>query len=213
MKKLLIGTALAVFAANAADATVFTQTWTGTVFSGVDSANVFGGGNLAGQTFVATYVFDDSIGVVTNTGTQHSAHGGAVYPLPTPNLSASLTIKGVTYSFVGTQYGDILALQESGFSQVTSAARSATAYLTNSVYDFSVAAFADLSFNYSGSVPSTGSGSTGQFEYGGEKLLFKNQTYSISAAVPEPASWAMMIGGFALVGSAMRRKRPAVRFA
>jgi len=31
--------------------------------------------------------------------------------------------------------------------------------------------------------------------------------------VPEPATWAMMIGGFALAGAAMRRRRMAVRFA
>lgn len=31
------------------------------------------------------------------------------------------------------------------------------------------------------------------------------------APVPEPASWAMMIGGFALVGGALRRRRVAVR--
>jgi len=33
------------------------------------------------------------------------------------------------------------------------------------------------------------------------------------AAVPEPATWAMMIGGFALAGAAMRRRRTAIRFA
>ncbi len=32
-------------------------------------------------------------------------------------------------------------------------------------------------------------------------------------AVPEPASWAMMIGGFALVGAAARRHRTAISFA
>ncbi len=31
--------------------------------------------------------------------------------------------------------------------------------------------------------------------------------------VPEPATWAMMIGGFALAGAAMRRRKAAVRFA
>jgi hypothetical protein len=31
--------------------------------------------------------------------------------------------------------------------------------------------------------------------------------------VPEPATWAMMIGGFALAGSAMRRRKSAVSFA
>lgn len=35
-----------------------------------------------------------------------------------------------------------------------------------------------------------------------------------AAAVPEPASWAMMIGGFALLGGALRRRRTgALRFA
>jgi hypothetical protein len=35
----------------------------------------------------------------------------------------------------------------------------------------------------------------------------------IGGAVPEPATWAMMIGGLALVGASMRRRRTAVSFA
>ena len=35
----------------------------------------------------------------------------------------------------------------------------------------------------------------------------------LSSGVPEPASWAMMLGGFGLVGSAMRRRRTSVSFA
>ncbi|MBT2188181.1 PEP-CTERM sorting domain-containing protein [Sphingobium sp. H33] len=35
----------------------------------------------------------------------------------------------------------------------------------------------------------------------------------VSGAVPEPATWAMMIGGFALAGTAMRRRKAAVSFA
>jgi PEP-CTERM motif len=38
-------------------------------------------------------------------------------------------------------------------------------------------------------------------------------TLSTSGAVPEPASWALMITGFGLVGSAMRRRAAKVSFA
>ena len=47
---------------------------------------------------------------------------------------------------------------------------------------------------------------------------FRNLTLSsggpVAAAVPEPASWAMMIGGFGLIGASMRRARTrqSVRF-
>ena len=34
-----------------------------------------------------------------------------------------------------------------------------------------------------------------------------------SSAVPEPATWAMMIMGFGLTGAAVRRRRPALRLA
>jgi len=40
--------------------------------------------------------------------------------------------------------------------------------------------------------------------------LFKPNTVS---GVPEPTSWAMMLGGFGLIGGAMRRRRTAVHFA
>ena len=36
---------------------------------------------------------------------------------------------------------------------------------------------------------------------------------AVGGAVPEPATWAMMIGGFAVAGAAMRRRKLAVAFA
>ena len=36
---------------------------------------------------------------------------------------------------------------------------------------------------------------------------------TVSQAVPEPATWAMMIAGFGLVGAGMRRRKAVVRFA
>ena len=88
--------------------------------------------------------------------------------------------------------------------------------------------------NYLGDI---GASAAGFFEVkvtaGGSLLLLFSQnsstaatgyTYTVEAfsdvnggqnfgAVPEPATWAMMIGGFALVGSAMRRRATAVSFA
>lgn len=44
--------------------------------------------------------------------------------------------------------------------------------------------------------------------------IVDNITYSGVDAVPEPATWAMMIGGFGLVGGAMRRRaKTSVAFA
>jgi len=42
-------------------------------------------------------------------------------------------------------------------------------------------------------------------EGSGFTYTFDDMTYS-TTAVPEPASWAMMIGGFAMVGGAMRKR-------
>ncbi|MBB3691801.1 FxDxF family PEP-CTERM protein [Sphingomonas sp. BK580] len=49
--------------------------------------------------------------------------------------------------------------------------------------------------------------SRGNGAYGGQATFTP-----ISSAVPEPATWAMMIMGFGVVGYAMRRRRTAVRF-
>jgi hypothetical protein len=39
----------------------------------------------------------------------------------------------------------------------------------------------------------------------------RNFSYISSGAVPEPANWALIIGGFGLAGAAMRRRRSTVR--
>lgn len=44
-------------------------------------------------------------------------------------------------------------------------------------------------------------------DFGG--LLYDNFRFSAAGGVPEPASWAMMIAGFATAGVAARRRRPA----
>jgi hypothetical protein len=48
----------------------------------------------------------------------------------------------------------------------------------------------------------------------GAGLRFMNFSYnSVDNAVPEPATWALMIAGFGLAGASMRRRTSQVRFA
>lgn len=67
-----------------------------------------------------------------------------------------------------------------------------------------------LNFNWSGidkvTFAITG-GTPSALPGGGDYFALDNLT--ITSDVPEPASWAMMIGGFGLVGAAMRRRRTA----
>lgn len=61
-------------------------------------------------------------------------------------------------------------------------------------------------FNFSGWDNLT-SVTFGQLAQHSEYLAFDNVTYDGSGAVPEPAGWALMIGGFGLAGAALRRRR------
>ena len=63
-----------------------------------------------------------------------------------------------------------------------------------------------------------GSGYTGYADYlrvatNAGATTFNFELASATAAVPEPATWAMMIAGFGLVGGAMRRRKTSVAFA
>ena len=57
------------------------------------------------------------------------------------------------------------------------------------------------------------------FQYGGQNYsdtpytLVFSETPDAPPPVPEPASWAMFIGGFGLIGASMRRKKVKVSFA
>lgn len=61
----------------------------------------------------------------------------------------------------------------------------------------------------------TGNQHTIQFMHNGLWVFVSEVSFSGASApaVPEPASWAMMIGGFSLVGASMRYRKRSVRFA
>jgi hypothetical protein len=80
--------------------------------------------------------------------------------------------------------------------------------------DFSVSATGYATLNYYGTGGTVNPGFLGVSSvtfYGSGSQELDNIT--VNGGVPEPASWAMMLGGFGLVGGAMRRRRAAVTFA
>lgn len=63
---------------------------------------------------------------------------------------------------------------------------------------------------YSGPI-TFGFGTSGSGSVGIDNVVFDIRATSISGAVPEPATWALMIGGFGCVGGAMRRRTSTLR--
>ena len=88
------------------------------------------------------------------------------------------------------------------FANVSSSSGTASAFATNGTFLQSLA-FSDypdtLSFGATGIHSINFSGS----QYGVDNFTFD----SVQAAVPEPATWAMMLLGFGAIGVARRRRR------
>jgi hypothetical protein len=71
-------------------------TFTGTVSDVNDGEHIFGSSpqSLVGESYVAQYVFNTSIGDVFSSPTLNYAKGGSDYGVPSPLISASATIGG-----------------------------------------------------------------------------------------------------------------------
>jgi hypothetical protein len=91
-------------------------------------------------------------------------------------------------------------LTTNGLSMLNTGVQSADPFKTWSLF-FTAAQAGSLKFSFK---------TTSQDNIG---PLLDNVALDVTAAVPEPATWAMMIGGFALVGASMRRRKTAVSFA
>ena len=126
-------------------------------------------------------------------------------------------------SLTGTRDGLSLSLLSPG-TFPTSAPNNNLVLTTAPYLDFSGISFADSSgtdynfyygdYNNDGIVRyvecATGATCSSERDISSFSATFSG----LPAAVPEPATWAMMLGGFAVVGAAMRgRRRPIISFA
>lgn len=229
---LLSAFALGV-AATPAQAAEFLITYTGTVTEGVDLTGAFGApGDLTGKAFTAIYKLNTGLlSVVSDDGSTAQIFGGTEYqnpPFPVSPLSATLTIDGITHAISGIYSGK--AFQSNGPSDQIShfASHNVGTELHGerlAIENFIWSGVNNIVDTHDYTTPLNYTLQPGDFGGGGFILHhrdngnfvryaigdFRTETVIIAAvttdAVPEPATWAMMIVGFGLVGGAMRRKR------
>ncbi len=204
-------------------------TYTGFVESGTDTTNVFGlGGALGGAAFSAMFRYDTSLGTRTTIGsTYDQVVGGPFWGGISPITYSAITINGVTETFDVSQNGSANV-----FDQTTVFGRWAQTFLYNQfnqwtstvgeqdllqlfVLDAPKPLSLDTPFtggNIAVATPPAVVNEVSKYHIDNGLLLANYQAILDPNAVnlraiPEPATWLMLISGFAAIGVALRRSR------
>ena len=224
--KTVLGAFAAFFlSGSGASAATMVATITGTTSdyyfgsdNGYDTTGEFGLSDLGGTTFTATFTYNTSVGVRTTTPGADELTNSAAFP---DVVSATITINGVTETIAGnnTEYGFgdeafIFPFRRAQFNSTDDF--TVNDINTDSSLFFEPAAdtpasLTDTMTTMTTSNPTTNTldisvydDNTNQYLHHAEVFL-NASTLTISAAVPEPATWAMFLVGFGAVGFAMRR--------
>ena len=227
IRRALAATAAVALCAfsTAATATVIDLKVTGTVATSDDESGIFGpaGGSLAGDAFLAEYLFDPSLGTRFTLppaldDLSYNAGVGEVSPL----LGASLTINGKTAQFNGASsnsYG-VFALGDefliSAFDAPTGSQTFNASFLaTDGTSPATPGSITDPFSGDASNLPSGPDSYQVATETGGP-LTVSTGTLNIEhieslvSAAPEPMTWVMMIAGVAMIGLVLRRRSVAV---
>lgn len=198
---------LLALGARPASADVITVTFTG-IANGIDTLRYFGNSPyVVNANYVSTYTFDTSLGTPYDPTGRYEVYGGALYGTTTPVISASLTINGMTYSVPVNSSGYLEfdnPTSSSGGFRVDGGVftdSSGNYRLDNTIYSTSSSApfltSLNTSFSYSFQ---PGDGEGGEFTVASEMITLSPLSVTVTDAVPEPSTWAMMILGFAGIG-------------
>ncbi len=214
--------AAGLLAAMPAAAVVKIAKYTGTVAHGYDQTGVFGAPNtdLTGYSWVATYTYDRALGgyQFTDGVSYDNSYGGAGYGIAgSPVLSSTITINGVTKVLPGAWAGYVYTatapyVQHFNKDFLDDGITYISNYNDNFSYIAGAPASLDQNFGPVASASSYGytqwqtfDYTTGTYTEYAYARMSTDAVYSVGNAVPEPASWALMIAGFGMVGGAMRR--------
>ncbi len=191
---LLAGSAIAPASAATVDFSSFAAGST-PVVAGLSFALT--GGPSANGTPVVGYGYYDSVLSLNNSLVAASGSDG--YPTgSTLTIDFASAVSGLSFTF--NNYG-------SGIGAFFSAFDAANALVSTASID-NVGPFALVNVAGAGITKLVLSNNSG-----GNNWVYGVGQLNYSPAVPEPATWAMMIGGFAFAGAAMRRRSATVRFA
>jgi hypothetical protein len=229
LKSYLSGIALAatvvLFCSSNADATVYVVTATGVVAQGSnDPSNLFGGGNLSGDSFTETFSFDSSLNTVSSPFAHANVLAGAG--------TVTMTINGHSFTASTVDSGDGITLKyylhdlgpvccnydslEGSISGTTPDGESVSTYasIVSNVTDFVLGPSFDQSIFYA---LQPGDGWTFDFQISGldgtESWGGNVNTIALSST-PLPSTWTLMLVGlFGLSFVAYgRNRKDAVAF-
>ncbi|MEK7511169.1 MAG: PEPxxWA-CTERM sorting domain-containing protein [Patescibacteria group bacterium] len=217
MKKLLVSAlaAAALAASVPASAAIMVMTYTGVIETGNDHIGFYGvpGADLAGLRFKTIFTIDTSVNRFQPDVLSDSVVGPS-YPEATstdnPFLSATVVVNGGT-PFALMLFDTSYAYVDPG-SLIHESGLSAEHPWFFSVSDPGISNL-DVPFSIAGSL---GSGSLTFYDgLGNSAFDFVGRVTQASSvvqggAVPEPATWALMILGFGSAGAMLRRRRAIV---
>jgi hypothetical protein len=202
-------------------ATIVDVLYTGTISTGLDVTGVFGVANtsLTGDSFSVSFVFDTTKGATSSSPDRNNVYASGN---SSPALSAVITISGHSVSIgVPNYYGDIYGYSNGVYSEqfheasrVTNGNISTDSHVTASISNSDATLPVGIIGppTYTVKPPDTVGGffqidthnnntGAGQFAWGRLTPL----TLTVSASVPEPSTWSMMLLGFVGLGLAARR--------
>lgn len=187
--------AAAALLASSASAATYVDPWTVSPSGGIsvvfgnNGFDIDGAESVAGQT-ASTSFYDDATDAFTDTFDFFLPDGVVGFTLSSIGFAANSSIQSIAMSFNGADIPLILTPNASGGTTVTAASGA-----------FPITFGASQQLVISGVAgPDAVYSSTATFE-------------RITAPIPEPATWALMIAGFGGAGAVLRRRRHHVAFA
>ena len=216
--------AAGLLAAMPAAAIVKIATYSGTVSDGFDTSGVFGvaNTNLTGASWVAIFTYDKLLGGLQVSGADFDeSYGGQGYGQSgqSPVTNVSITINGVTKSISGEWASHALtatspAVAHYGEDLVDDDATYMVHFISLNATPHGAPASLDKNFAPVTTTLTDSAAGWFTYDYASGKLsesataiLDGSADYAVSSAAPEPASWALLIAGFGMVGVMLRRRR------